>query len=156
MANLRNPRKKFQFTIGIVTPFGVVVNPFLAQKVTVPEMTPDEVEHGDANYIVKTAGIQRVGKLMVEKISTAEAPDNSMWDWIQSIQDPYSGGGAIPDFYKKIINIVQYATDGITPINEWTLEGVWPQKINGVELSRVDSDNTIESIEFCVDRFLRV
>lgn len=156
MANLANPRKQFQFSIYIVTPFGVAVNPFLVQKLTLPDQENDSVEHGDANYLVKTAGLMKVGKLIAEKISTASAPDNSMWDWLQSIQDAHLGGGTIPDQYKKIIEVTQFATDGITPINQWRYEGAWPQKIHGVELSRTSSDNTIERIEFDVDIPLRV
>lgn len=150
MAKVANPRKQFQFSIQIPGLY-----PFLAQKVTTPETDLDVVEHGDTNYIVKTAGIVKYGTLHVEKISSANGPDNFIWAWIKSIQDEYAGGGDIPDNYKKVAEIYQYATNGITIINTWQWEGVWPHKINGIELSRVQSDNTIENIEFCVDRQLR-
>lgn len=150
MAKVANPRKQFQFSIQVPGLY-----PFLAQKVTLPDTETDVVEHGDTNYKVKTAGIVNYGVLIVEKISTANGPDNFIWNWIKSIQDEYLGGGEIPENYKKIIEVYQYHTNGERIINTWQWEGCWPSKINGVELNRVQSDNVIETIEFQVDRQLR-
>lgn len=155
MANVANPRKQFQFGLNILTPFGIIMNQFLAQKVTIPEVVIDQIKHGEGNHYIKTAGMVNVGELHIEKLSTAAAPDNAMWDWIQSIQDSISGGGTVPRQYKKTIDVTQYAADGVTPIDVFECRGCWPMKINGVELSRVSSENTIESIEFSVDEMVR-
>ena len=40
--------------------------------------------------------------------------------------------------------------EGVSVINTHLFEEVWPCKVNGVELDRMSSDNTIESIEFSV------
>lgn len=147
MANIANPRKQFNFSIS--TPG---LNPFLAQKVTLPDFEIDVVEHGDTNYDVKTGGRAKFGQLMIEKIATATGPDNWVWEWMQEIQDVFVGGGFLPSIYKRTIEIFQYSTDGVAVINRWRLLGCWPNKINGVELDRLGSDNTMESLEFCVDQ----
>lgn len=38
-------------------------------------------------------------------------------------------------------------------VEEHRVEGIWPCIINGIELSRVSSDNVIETIEFAVDYY---
>lgn len=149
MAKIANPHKQFQWSIQLS-----VLDPFLAQKVTIPSPEIDVAEHGDTNYIIKTGGIIKWDTLKIEKISKASIDplNNWVWDWVQTIQDAYVGGGEIPEVYKVDGQIIKYATDGVTIIGTWECEGLWPQKINGVELSRVDSNNTIESIEFQLDR----
>lgn len=150
MANVANPHKQFQFSIKM---FGL--NPFLAQKVTLPEREFDIIEHGDINHIVKTAGLPRYGILTVEKISSASLNDNWIWDWIFQIQDENWGSGDIPENYKTRVDIQKYATNGIRVVGNWSYIGVWPSKVNNIELSRVSSENTIESIEFQVDRLIK-
>jgi len=147
MAQVSNPHKKFQFSIAL---FGM--NPFLAQKVTLPDREMDVIEHGEGNHVIKTAGMVKLSAMMVEKISNASFPDTLLWAWIQSIQNEYAGGGLVPDSYKIAVQVQKYATDGIKVVQTHTFEGVWPSKINGIEFDRVSSDNTIESIEFQVDR----
>lgn len=145
MANVANPHKKFQFSIFL---FGM--NPFLAQKVTLPDRELDVTEHGEGNHVIKTAGMTKIGTLKVEKLYNASLPDKIMWNWINLIQNEFTGGGAIPEVYKKAVQVQRLSTFN-TSLNTWNYVGVWPHKINGIELDRVSSDNTIESIEFCVD-----
>jgi phage tail-like protein len=147
MANVSNPHKKFQFSIFL---FGM--NPFLAQKVTTAGRAIDQVEHGEGNHVIKTAGMVKLENVTVEKISNASLPDKLIWAWITLIQNEITGGGAIPEVYKKGFQIQKLATDMVTPIGTWNYLGAWPCKINGTELDRVSSDNTIESIEFSVDQ----
>ena len=59
MAQVSNPRKEFNFTIQIAP---APINPFLAQKVEIPEITIDQTEHGDTNHDIKTAGRIKFGK----------------------------------------------------------------------------------------------
>ena len=146
MAKVSNPHKQFQFSI-----FLYGMNPFLAQKVTTPDREIDRSEHGEGNHKIKTAGMVNIGDLVVEKISSASLADNLLWGWISIIQNEYSGGGVIPDVYKKAVQVQRLATDGVTVLNTWNYTGVWPFKINGVELDRASSDNTIQTIEFSVD-----
>ena len=151
MAEVSNPHKKFQFSIFL---FGM--NPFLAQKVKTADRDIEQVEHGEGNHLVKTAGMIKLGNLTVDKILNASLPDKIIWTWIHSVQDEFTGGGLLPDIYKKAIQIQRLATNGQTVIGTWNYLGAWPCKINGVELDRVSSDNTIESIEFSVDKEAQV
>lgn len=147
MAQVSNPHKKFQFSIFL---FGM--NPFLAQKVTLADREIEQVSHGEGNHTIKTAGMITLGNLMVEKLFGASVPDKLIWGWIHLVQDEFTGGGTIPEVYKKAIQIQQLATNGLTVLRTWNYIGAWPCKINGIELDRLSSDNTIESIEFSVDK----
>lgn len=147
---IQNPRKAFNFAIRFPG-----LTEWLAQSVTVPEVEIEPVEHGDANSLVKTGGLAKFGMLMVEKISSATIQDYWVWDWMDAIQNAFNGSGALPSNYKRDCTILQFAPDRTTVLLEWYCVGVWPSKINGISLSRVESQNTVESIEFCVDRVLR-
>lgn len=151
MAVVANPRKQFQFSI-----FAPGLNPFLAQKVVVPELSIDIVEHGDTNFDVKTGGRKKIGKLMIDKISTSIGPDNWIDDWMNQVANELLGGGLLPTIYKKTLTIDQYSNDGLTIINSWVCFGCWPSKRNGIELDRKGSDNTLESIELEVDQIQKV
>lgn len=150
MAKVSDPKKHFNFTIRVAG-----LNEWLVQKLTIPDHEIDVVEHGDTNFIVKTGGIIKFGNVMVEKISPATFPDNFIWTWIRQVQDALIGGGQLPSVYKRTGDAIHFSNDNITPTDIWTLEGLWPCKINGIELARATSENTIESIEFCVDRVIK-
>lgn len=146
MAQIANPRKVFNFTILIMG-----MNPFLAQEVDVPDFEIEAVEHGDTNHDIKTGGRIKFGTIRIKKISTANGPDNVFWAWMQSIQNALIGGGTIPQLYKRNCVITQFGVDGISPLNSWQCDGVWPNKITGISFKRTASENTIEDIELCVD-----
>lgn len=149
MAKIANPRKQFNFSIQIAP---APINPFLAQKIEIPEISLETAEHGDVNYDVKTAGRIKYGNVSIEKIMTTSGADNYFFDWLQSCNDPLIGGGLVPSEYKRIITITELAEDGTSALNTWVLTGAWPQKINGMTLDRTSSENTVESIELCVDK----
>jgi phage tail-like protein len=146
-AKIPNPRKQFQFNI-IIPGF----NPFLAQEVKLPDVDFDIQEHGDTNYDVKTAGKKKIGTLTVSKICPADNPgDTQFRQWGKDIQNTDTGGGQAPSQYKRTIIVEEYANDGLTVVERHILKGCWPNKINGKELNRKGSDNTMQTIEFCVD-----
>lgn len=146
-AKVKNPRKKFLFRITFVKhPF----NSYLAQKVTLPDKEIDVVEHGDINRDVKTAGRVKIGTLKVEKLSTTSGPDNWINEWLYSCQDHINGGGLTPSQYWEDVLVEELAEDGTTVLNSHIMSEVWPIKIEGIELDRTASENTIESIEFAV------
>lgn len=153
MANIPNPRKKFQFGIIIIGPTGPL-NPFLAQEVDLPDIGFEIDTHGDTNYDVKTAGKVTVDKLMIKKISPTNQPDPWVWTWVDIIMNSYTGGGALPSIYKRSVIVNEFAIDGITVVNSHTLDGVWPSKVNGKQLRRTESGNLLEEMEFEVDRRL--
>lgn len=145
-AKVANPRKQFQFNVIIPG-----LNPFLAQEVKLPDSDLDMVEHGDTNFDVKTAGKKKLGMLTVNKILPADGLDQFFRVWQRRIQNTLTGGGELPSVYKEPIMIEEYSSDGITVIDRHIYTGGWPQKINGRDFSRKASENTVESIEFCVD-----
>jgi len=117
-----------------------------------PERSVDQVEHGEGNHVIKTGGMLKLGNLMVDKIRNGSFSDKLIWTWLATVQNEVTGGGVIPEIYKKAIQVQILATDGVSVLETRTFVGVWPCKINGIELDRMSSDNTIESIEFSVDQ----
>lgn len=146
-AKIKNPRKIFLFQI-IFTKHPI--NAYLFQKATIPEVSVEEVEHGDVNRSVKTAGRVSVGTLTVSKLETTSGSDTWLWDWLMSVQDMLLGGGLTPSQYWETVQINELAEDGVSILNSWICEEVWPTRLNGQDLDRMSSDNTIEEIEFSV------
>ena len=146
-AKIKNPRKTFLFQI-IFTKHPI--NAYLFQKATIPEVSVEEVEHGDVNRSVKTAGRVSVGTLTVSKLETTSGSDTWLWDWLMSVQDMLLGGGLTPSQYWETEQINELAEDGVSILNSWICEEVWPTRLNGQDLDRMSSDNTIEEIEFSV------
>lgn len=147
MAKIKNPRKKFLWQITFINH---PINPYLFMKVNVPEKSIEQVDHADVNRDVKTAGRVKIGNMTAEKLETTSGSDTWLWDWMQSIQDTKLGGGLRPDQYWETVKVDELAEDGISILNTWLLEEVWPMKVNGHECERKSSDNTIENIEFSV------
>lgn len=114
-------------------------------------MEIEQVEHGDTNHNIKTAGKVSIGNLIVEKLSTTSGSDTWINDWLQSCQDIILGGGNIPSLYKETCVVCELAEDGVSVLNTHVYDGVWPCKSTGIELDRSSSENTIEKIEFSVD-----
>lgn len=153
MAKFANPRKKFNWSIQI-TPDPI--NPFLFQKVDMAESTINQDEHGDTNHNIKTAGRVEYSNLKAEKLMSASQGDNYMWAWFDTCQSSIIGGGALPSLYKKTIIITEMAENGVTVLNTWQAFGVWPCKITPTEYNRGDSGNSIETIEFSIDKLSRL
>ena len=153
MANFANPRKKFNFSIQISPD---PINPFLFQKVNLPDIEIEQDTHGDSNHDIKTAGRVTYGNITCDKLMSSNQGDTYIWAWLDSCQSSVLGGGLPPALYKKTIEIVEYAEDGISQLNRWIAIGAWPCKLNGMELDRSSSGNTIESIEFCIDKLTKI
>lgn len=146
-AKVKNPRKSFLFQITFVNH---PINPYLFQSVDLPEVSVEQVEHGDINRSVKTGGRVSVGNLTVRKLMTTSGSDTWLWDWLNSVQDQILGGGLTPSEYWETIRIDELAEDGVSILDSHICEEVWPQKLNGQTLDRMSSDNSIEEIEFSV------
>lgn len=153
MAKVANPRKKFNFSIQISPD---PINPFLFQKVTLPDADIEPVPHGDTNHDIKTAGRVTYGNLVCEKLSVSDQGDSYLWNWFDTCQSSTLGGGAVPEIYKKVITVVEFAEDGATVLNTWVATGCWPTSMPGLELDRNLSENTIENVEFSVDKFTKI
>lgn len=146
-AKVRNPRKKFLWQIVFINR---PINSFLFQSVTLPEVNIEQTEHGDVNRSVKTGGRITVGNLICNKLETTSGSDTWAWDQLASIQDMLLGGGQTPSNYWDSIMVNELAEDGVSIINSWICDECWLCRINGQELDRMSSDNTIETMEFSV------
>lgn len=146
-AKVRNPRKKFLWQITFIQK---PINSYLFQSVTLPEVNVEQVSHGDINRDVKTGGRVSVGNLVCNKLETTSGSDTWAWDMIASVQDMILGGGQTPSNYWDTIKIDELAEDGVSIINSWICDECWLTRVNGQELDRMSSDNTIESFEFSV------
>lgn len=146
-AKVKNPRKVFLFSVSFPKH---PINPYLCQKVTLPDIEIDQVTHGDINRDVKTAGRVTVGNLVIEKLLTTAGSDTWVWDWLNSCQDMILGGGLVPEDYWEVVEVNDLAEDGVTILNTHHYEEVWPTKIAGMDFDRTASENTIENIEFSV------
>lgn len=146
-AKVSNPRKKFLWSIKFI---GYDQSPYLFQNCNLPEVNVEQVSHGDVNRDVKTAGRVTVGNLTCEKLETTSGSDTWLWDWLMQCQDLMLGGGLIPDQYWKKVLVSELAEDGVSILNQWICYEVWPTRLNGQELDRMSSDNSLESIEFSV------
>lgn len=143
MAKITNPRKEFNFSIQVVQ---APINPFLVQKVTLPEITIAQVKHGDTNHDVKTGGRIEYGDIEIEKLMTTSGADNYFYDWASSIADSIIGGGLVPEMYWRTLIISELAEDGTSILNSWIARECWPTKINGQELNRMGTENSLERI----------
>lgn len=148
-ARVKNPRKRFLWSITFVKR---PINPYLFQRVTIPDVTIDETAHGDTNRNVKTGGRVMVGSMTAEKLETTAGSDTWFWNWLMSVQDLQLGGGLTPSQYWETVLITELAEDGVSVINQWIAEEVWPMKVDSQEQDRMSSENTIERIEFSVGR----
>lgn len=146
-AKIRNPRKKFLFSIQFPKH---PINPYLCQKVSLPDVSIDQVEHGDVNRSVKTAGLVKVGNMTLEKLVVTSGSDTWFWDWMMACQDMLQGGGLVPSDYWETMIVNELAEDGKTILNSWLLQEVWPCKNDGLDFDRTASENTLEKLEFSV------
>ncbi len=151
MAKYDNPQKGFTF--GVISPG---LNPYSVQEVDLPDIDFDENQHGEANHMIKTAGMIKFGDGSLNRLKPAVGGDNWIWIWVTSIQNAAVGGGSLPSIYKRNIRVVQYGPDGISIVEAWDWIGAWPKKINGLKLNKTKSENTMEEITFAMDMAIKV
>lgn len=146
-AKVKNPRKVFLWEI-IFTKHPL--NPYKFQSVELPQIQIEEVKHGDINRDVNTGGRVSIGHMTARKLETTDGSDTWLMAWLHSVQDHILGGGLTPPEYWETVQVNELAEDGVTILNKWLLDEVFPLTVNGQRLDRMSSDNTIEEIEFSV------
>lgn len=146
MAKVSNPRKVFNFIIEVDG-----IDQWEVQKVTLPEISVEQVEHGDTNHAIKTAGRVTVGNMTFEKLKPMPGADLGAFNWLRTAQSQVAGGGALSHIYKKNLVIKEMDSTGTTTLNRHICVGVWPTKVSQNDLDRNSSDNIIQSIELSVD-----
>lgn len=151
MAQITDPKKSFQFNV-----LAAGLNPYAVQRCNLPDLELEVIEHGDIVSDVKTAGKVKIGIITMEKLMPLNGNVNWIWNWIQGIQNQLLSTGQISGIYKRNLNVVQYAPDMVTITDDWQCQGVWPSKINGLDLTRAGTaENVLEVIEFQVDKIIK-
>lgn len=51
-----------------------------------------------------------------------------------------AGGGLVPSEYWETAIVNELAEDGVSVLNTWLLEEVWPCKVTGLDLDRMASE----------------
>lgn len=146
-----NPRKQFKFEI--IIPSGFEIETFGCQEVTLPDQEVDQVEHGVGVGVVKTGGLAKKGNLTLNRIMSAGSgtvTGRQFIEWQKQVQNMNTQVGGDPSEYGKVIIIRELSPDNVI-LDTHTYTGCWPTRINGREFNRVQSENTVESVEFSVD-----
>lgn len=150
MANVANPAKVFNFRVEMDGK-----DQWEVQEVNIPDTEVEVVEHGDANSKVKTAGMIKVGDLVMKNLVPLPLGSDADWDWLMKVQNPTTGSGQLPDEYKKVIIIKQLLPDNKTTVQSWVCIGTFPKKISNTPFSRTSSENRIKELTLSVDRVLK-
>lgn len=145
-----NARKNFNFKVIMAG-----VTSFMVQTFTPPEKEIEEVEHGDANFNVKTPGKVSWSNAELGKLLLVAAPDNAMWQWMLQCQNTQLGAGQ-PTGFQRTIQVIELSTDNVTAVNTHVID-CWPQKISYGDKSRVEAgENVIETVTLAVNGYDRV
>lgn len=146
MAKVANPKKVFQFGLSING-----VNQFLIQDCKIPTAEIAADTHGDTNHDIKTAGRVTIGDIELKKLIADPTGDNWAMDWLNEAQNHITGGGTVPQLYKRNVIIAQYAEDGLNIVNRWVCNGVWCKKVEMETFKRGETGNIIENVMLSVD-----
>lgn len=150
VANPVNPRKKYLWSIEFDG-----LEPFLAQKVTLPKISIEVAEHGSGNTLIKTGGMVKLSELEISKMMFSNKNENWAYDWLKGVANIETGSNGVPEQYKRNGYVVFLAPDGETILEKWQLIGCFPKEIEKDELDKTSSDNIMEKVTICVDSFVR-
>lgn len=151
MAKIANARKVFNFVVEIDG-----IDQFTVQKVTLPEITVEQVEHGDTNHMIKTAGMVSIGNMTFEKLKRMPGSDTDAWDWLRLAQSQVLGGGVLSEAYKRVLVIKEMDSTGLITLNRHICTGCWVTKVSQNDLDRTSSDNVMQTVELSVDVYEQI
>jgi phage tail-like protein len=149
VANPVNPRKKFSWSVEFDG-----LDAVLVQKLKIPTVSVDAVEHGVANILNKTAGMVKVGDLELTKLKFQNKNESWAWKWLMLSSNQETGQVGLPTDYKKNGYIIHYGPDGETVLEKWQVIGCWPKNIEIDELDKVSSDNMMEKVTLSCDQIV--
>lgn len=133
-----DPIKQFSFVLEVDG-----IDQFEIQEVTTPDMTIEEVEHGEGNVIRRTPGMVRYGDLTLSKLKPTNTTERSLLDWFEQVQNPTTGVGGTPDQYLRTVTIRLRDNAGNT-VDTWEYDDCWLKQKTGITLSKTASDNIME------------
>lgn len=145
-----NPRKKFPWTVEFEG-----LEPALVQRVKIPVVSVDTVEHGSSNILIKTGSMVKVADIELGKLMFMDKNENWAYDWLRQVSDPETGTMGIPSEYKRSGYIILHAPDLETILEKWQVVGCWPKEIEKDELDKVSSDDLIERVVLSCDYVVR-
>lgn len=149
VANSVNPRKKFSWSVEFDG-----LEPILVQKVKLPVLSVDVHEHGQANMLIKTGGMVKVGDVELTKMLFQNKSERWAYEWMRQVSNLENGQVGLPNDYKKNGFIIWYGTDGTTVLQKWQVVGCWPKNIDLDELDKLSSDNVMEKITLSCDQII--
>lgn len=134
--------KQFQYSIEIEG-----LEQFLAQELTLPDVTVDEVEHGEGNIVVRTPGMMKFGDLTVSKLVASTVSDTWASDLIRQINNPDTNTGQpVTTIFKTVVIRLKDIAGNVKKTYE--LFDCWIKQKTGISLSSTTSDNIIEEAIF--------
>jgi phage tail-like protein len=142
-----NPTKQFQYAVEVDG-----LEQLLAQELSLPDYTVDEVEHGEGNTIYRTPGMARFGDLTLSKLMKGANPDSFVDNLIRQVQDWQTGGGQSPQIYLKTM-IVRVKDNAGQTIKSYEFTDCWVKQKTGITLSRTTSDNIMEEMVWVVNGY---
>lgn len=140
-------QKKFKYRIEIN---GMPVA--LIQKLSVGKVTAGVTQHAGAgqNHPDKEAGMLTFENVVLTGVVPLEGPGNKFWQrWLDVIQDPDSGNGAVPKQYRQDFSIFDLAPTA-DPIRVWEYYDGWVCSYDPGERDSMSAeDDVLEEIEIC-------
>lgn len=141
------PIKQFQYVLEVNN-----IEQFYFQEITTPDITVDEVEHGEGNRIYRTPGMVRIGDMTLSKLIASDTAEQWALDWLNSAQNVASGVGGLPSAYLQTVTIRLRDNAGNT-IKTMECGECWLKQKSGVTLSSTTSDNVLEEAMLVVNTY---
>lgn len=140
------PRGTWQFAVDIDG-----VNQFNIQKVVFPSLAHNVREHHELGRKVKNPGQIEVGDMTWEMIVPADTIDNRAYEWFRLVRNIRTGGGSLPQLFKRNVVIRELAFDEQTTLTSHICEQIWLKEVTRSDGDRASSDNLIRTMVWSVE-----
>ena len=128
------------------------IDQFELQEVGTPDLTIDEVEHGEGNAIVRTPGMMRFGDLTLSRLKPSGTANYSVIQWFEQVQNARTGTGGTPDIYLRNV-VIRLQDNAGSTVETWEYGDCWIKQITGISLSKTTSDNIMEEASLVVNNY---
>ena len=145
-----NPRKKFPWSVEFEG-----LEPALVQRIKIPVISVDSVEHGSSNILVKTGSMVKIADIELNKLMFMDKNENWAYDWLRQVSNPETGTMGVPSEYKRNGYIILQNPDLETILEKWQVVGCWPKEIEKDELDKTSSEDLVERVVLSCDYIVR-
>jgi phage tail-like protein len=128
------------------------IDQFEVQEITTPDLTIEEVEHGEGNKKVRTPGMVSIGDLTLSRLKKSTTADFRVVEWFEQVQNARTGTGGTPDLYLRNVVLRQQDNAGNT-VETWEFKEAWVKQISGTTHSATASDNVIQEVVLVVNDY---